>query len=642
MQPQPTTILRGGLAVLAAAVLNIALVSGAPAEQPDRPGKLEIIRLLQAREFPRLEDILMGPGEPAGRERPHRALDFSDFAHSDPANEAALTAWIESRPISVAARLARATYFQHLGFLARGGKVARQTAQTQFRAMQEFLNLAAQDYQQALQRDERLDVAYAGLIGIANATGRREAARRLRRAGLDAIPDSPVIHFQYTGSLVPKWGGSLSELQAYIVGLRNRYSDDPRFAALEGYADRVVADEYRIRGRHEDALEHISAAIAAYHNSTRYGERAILYRHLDRDEEALADIDRAIRLSPDSGYLHEYKSWIQRERGALADAMASADRAVALDPLNPSRLLTRARLHSKQALIARQRKKMQRHRDSARRAEQDYEAALIYGDGDPNIWQSMGWLYAQITHNWERARVVLETTIELAPNRGKPRRWYLDVLFAQKDCEAIEAARNYLAVCEKDSDCRLDTAMPNYVMSHMDWCNRPTSDAEPRRREIPGFYGRMHACGELFLDKNKAAAVEQCRRRADAGEAGAQYDMGLLSQVGKHVAKDGRAAASWMKKSADGGDIDALATLGVYYLRGPGVERDAERGLGMIREAADKGSFVGMVSLAYAYYDGSGVKQDKKTSRKLLRKAAALGSPIAAHLMKRWFGFGDG
>ena len=71
-----------------------------------------------------------------------------------------------------------------------------------------------------------------------------------------------------------------------------------------------------------------------------------------------------------------------------------------------------------------------------------------------------------------------------------------------------------------------------------------------------------------------AESVYEIRKKAEAGDATAQFNLGLMYAKGNGVLKNSTEAAKWYRKSAEQGDAGAQVFLsGCYYL-GEGVPKD--------------------------------------------------------------------
>ena len=76
------------------------------------------------------------------------------------------------------------------------------------------------------------------------------------------------------------------------------------------------------------------------------------------------------------------------------------------------------------------------------------------------------------------------------------------------------------------------------------------------------------------IDKDSAEAL---RKLADAGDADAQWRMGVRYHTGAGVPQDDKQAVQWFLRAAEQGNVTAQATLGAYYWAGRGVPQDLSR-----------------------------------------------------------------
>ena len=72
-------------------------------------------------------------------------------------------------------------------------------------------------------------------------------------------------------------------------------------------------------------------------------------------------------------------------------------------------------------------------------------------------------------------------------------------------------------------------------------------------------------------DQQKIAAL---RASAEAGDALAQVNLGVMYTKGNGVRRDDIEANSWFRKAADQGDALAQVRLGIMYANGRGVQQD--------------------------------------------------------------------
>ena len=122
--------------------------------------------------------------------------------------EPRLTEWVRQRPTSAAAHLARATFFQALGWKARGSKETDETSREQFKRMEDSFRRATFDLSAAQRLEPNSIVAYRELMGIAMTEVDKVGCRRLLDRALKIQPYSFLLRATYMHSLLPRWGGS--------------------------------------------------------------------------------------------------------------------------------------------------------------------------------------------------------------------------------------------------------------------------------------------------------------------------------------------------------------------------------------------------------------------------------------------------
>jgi TPR repeat protein len=107
-----------------------------------------------------------------------------------------------------------------------------------------------------------------------------------------------------------------------------------------------------------------------------------------------------------------------------------------------------------------------------------------------------------------------------------------------------------------------------------------------------------------------AAAAALYGPRASAGDADAQYRMGLMARFGWGMDKDTTAAVRWLRRAADQGHAQAQAELGTMIRLGRGVEQDAHEAARLLLAAAAAGVGIAQLSIGRMYRDGVGVDRD--------------------------------
>ena len=100
------------------------------------------------------------------------------------------------------------------------------------------------------------------------------------------------------------------------------------------------------------------------------------------------------------------------------------------------------------------------------------------------------------------------------------------------------------------------------------------------------------------------------KKKAEAGDATAQYNLGVMYNTGDGVPKDSAEAEKWLRKAADQGNAAAQTNLGLMYANGEGVPKDSAEAVKWYRKAADQGFAGAQYNLGLMYANGDGVPKD--------------------------------
>ncbi len=113
-----------------------------------------------------------------------------------------------------------------------------------------------------------------------------------------------------------------------------------------------------------------------------------------------------------------------------------------------------------------------------------------------------------------------------------------------------------------------------------------------------------------FNNSDYATALRELAPDAKAGDAKAQYYMGLLYARGHGVDKNPATAVGWFRKAAKQGHTEAQFDLGHMYHSGASVPQDDAKAVEWWQMAAESGDTFAQSSLADLYLDGKGVERN--------------------------------
>jgi hypothetical protein len=131
------------------------------------------------------------------------------------------------------------------------------------------------------------------------------------------------------------------------------------------------------------------------------------------------------------------------------------------------------------------------------------------------------------------------------------------------------------------------------------------------------------------VPQDDTQAVAWYRKAADQGYASAQYALGVMHGTGKGVPRDDAQAMTWYRKAADQGLAIAQFNVGMMYETGQGISKDDAQAVTWYRKAAVQGVADAQCSLGVMYRDGRGVPQDYEQAKNWLLRAAVQGLAIA-------------
>jgi uncharacterized protein len=153
-------------------------------------------------------------------------------------------------------------------------------------------------------------------------------------------------------------------------------------------------------------------------------------------------------------------------------------------------------------------------------------------------------------------------------------------------------------------------------------------------------FGDTAAGMQAFRNRDYATAFREWKSAAEAGQAEAQFDLGLLYAQGLGTRTDLTEAAKWYRKAAEQGNAQAEFALGQMYSRGWGAPRDttdAMRWMQMANDPASDGP-----PTEWTRIEGYGIEQDQKQAAYWYRKAAEQGHPEAQYNLGRLYATGAG
>jgi len=127
------------------------------------------------------------------------------------------------------------------------------------------------------------------------------------------------------------------------------------------------------------------------------------------------------------------------------------------------------------------------------------------------------------------------------------------------------------------------------------------------------------------LSHAQETSLQKWRTLAEQGDAEAQYELGVMYDVGTEVPENNSEAVRWYRLAAEQGYAPAQNDLGVMYTAGDGVPENDAEAVKWFRLAAEQGDADAQTNLGAMYSNGEGVPQNQEEAVKWFRLAAGQG-----------------
>lgn len=167
-----------------------------------------------------------------------------------------------------------------------------------------------------------------------------------------------------------------------------------------------------------------------------------------------------------------------------------------------------------------------------------------------------------------------------------------------------------------------------------------------RHNEVEILHMRLLVLSAVLLglcwNTPRAQDLSELRSKANAGDAAAQFELGLYYDNRNRRNRDERQAVDWYSKSADQGFARAQFRLGRMYILGRGTERNETRGVALQVEAAEQGLAEAQLAIGKRYLAGVVLEQDFQKALELFEGAANQGLVDAQNQLGSMYFQGQG
>jgi TPR repeat protein len=150
----------------------------------------------------------------------------------------------------------------------------------------------------------------------------------------------------------------------------------------------------------------------------------------------------------------------------------------------------------------------------------------------------------------------------------------------------------------------------NATQNERAWAESLERKAEQGNAKAQFELSEAYLAGHVFEQSNEEAA-KWLQSSANQGFPQAESNLGSLYYLGKGVTRDYVQAAKWSQKAADQGDVKAQYNLGLMFALGQGVKKDNAEAVRWYMKAAEQGHQVAAYDVGIAYTYGIGIAQDQ-------------------------------
>lgn len=200
---------------------------------------------------------------------------------------------------------------------------------------------------------------------------------------------------------------------------------------------------------------------------------------------------------------------------------------------------------------------------------------------------------------------------------------------------AGQARGRQLAISPGATLNHVSTRVSQVAPTHAAARNSGTAASPDPRARLAAFAQAGNANAEFLLGlgflhgdgvaPDQAEGARWIRLAAEQHDPIAQYYLGALYEHGNGVNRDGTEAMRWYQSAAMQGNRKAMHALGIAYAQGEGIRKDYTEAARWFSKAAEHGLVNSQFNLAVLYERGLGVRQSLLDAYKWYAIAAASG-----------------
>jgi len=388
---------------------------------------------------------------------------FQAFDTNLPKYEVLLSAWQDAAPESFAPHLARAIYYQELGYNSRGAEWATETTKSQFAGMDYHYQRAEQEALEALNLNPNAVRAVTILMNIRMNYSDRKALIALKDHATRLSPYAMLFRLNYMFSLLPRWGGSYNAMDNYVRSCEKYFRFNPRLAVLKGYKFSDMGDYYRRKEDYPKALAMYNQALSFGPDHNYLRDRGRIYYRMKDYRSAMADLDQAVSIRPTITANYNLRSKIYYATGNFEASLQDLDIATQIKPTDSHTLEDRQWCCNN--LMQRGHQLFKTDKNGS---VEKYSLALRYNSEFAEVWYWRGVAYSNLGR-YEESRADIKHSIELDPAHFESVRMIDNLLARERKWdEIIEYWNAFLLLNPTHADALMERSGTHYHNGNME------------------------------------------------------------------------------------------------------------------------------------------------------------------------------
>ena len=217
---------------------------------------------------------------------------YSAFDDAELRMREEIDAWIQERPESGEALIARARQRAESASKRRGGGFAKEVAEEAMADFGRLMELSAKDAERAIVKLPQHPVAWMTLLRASCGTVGTDCLNGLAQRIDEQVPASYAVHKTAMHYMQPRWGGSYRMMEKYAEYVQKHAAKNPRLAILRGFPSWAAGEDAYTAKNYQAAYELYDRALAFGEDGSFFHDRANALIKLNRYGEALADLRR--------------------------------------------------------------------------------------------------------------------------------------------------------------------------------------------------------------------------------------------------------------------------------------------------------------------------------------------------------------